>query len=1251
MTLPSAWRPWTATRRDSLGDPAPPQALRRFGTVRLRHGGPVRGLAFTPDGASIVSASEDATVSVWSATTGEERRRFALGTKAAALAVSADGSRLLVGEDWQWMARLWELPGGRPVARLLPASSRRDARASVLAVAWSRDGQLAATRTDEAVDLWTKAEGRHLRRLPGCGAGRGLAFLERDRALLVDCQDGSARVLDASSGVERRRLKVQGSGQPLRVSPDEALVAAASHSHVNLLDLATGAAAGVLGDEEVRTSYASATAFAPDGRRLAIGLGSGKVALFDVATRARSQVLEGPGGAVSAVAFSPDGRKLAAGTGHGVSAFDIESGKSLFPAGAHHAAIQDLDFSPEGDTLFSAGADGRIRRWGRDGRDSAVSSFDRPASAVVAISATRLVAVEEGRVHVYDVASGWEVTGAPLPRTRRPGVAVSPRAGLLAAGGTSSLQIVDVGSGARRSFPVPRAEEAVAFSPDGRVVATLRDEAGPRAGRPLVLRDAATGRELAQVPHNDGGPGPFRCRSSDGSYFGFNGAVWRLGSDPKARLDSIGWPGGARLCAVSPDGHLVAFPHDHDAGAIQIRERVPGSSGRFELATRGQLRGHRGPVTSLVFAPDSRTLASGGADTTILLWDVGTLSTPEAPPPRVPQREPVLRLSFDYGIEGTGVAALRLGPDSPLQLVPGHKGQALRPSAPLVFSELRDVVLGEGFTLLVAFRLEAAALAPSSAQIILESRLATLDVREGGQARFFLHFRLGGHTQAELEPWIGRVQPERWYQVAMAVERSSGAVRICVDGVCGPGPQWSNIADRVGELTLARSALWHPFGGAIDELTIYDRALSDGEMAAAAGRPRALALPSPTPRPTPTPLPRLPAEQEPLPLEGLPEGKDVAPHVSVEERAGFTAYRFSGPLARAQTLDLDLGMGAVWVGSSLGLLRHDPRTGSWRLWDETSGLPGERLDEIAVVAGRVIVDSSTPTTPGNARGTGVLALDVASRAWTQVKDVGRVWDLWGDGSTLWLGRDDGAEARDLATGARRRFTRASGELVHDTVHAVRRHGETVAFAALGDWVKDTKDFAGGGVTLWDRRRNQFRSYTPKDGLVRGYSSDVFLDDEEVFVTHWDEERGLSRIDRRTGRVEAQRRSANGIDLGGVVLAGDRETLWIGQLGALVPSRPGEPAGDVAAGAGRPPGPHRLGHRHRRGRRLGERLFVRPGRRRLRRSRALSATLREGSVGLPRPPVGEGVRRARQVRRALKSRMRATHESSGFAVFV
>jgi hypothetical protein len=50
---------------------------------------------------------------------------------------------------------------------------------------------------------------------------------------------------------------------------------------------------------------------------------------------------------------------------------------------------------------------------------------------------------------------------------------------------------------------------------------------------------------------------------------------------------------------------------------------------------RRRLKGHLAHVTSLAFSPDGKTLASGGADTMVLLWDVpGTLDSD----PRAAQR-------------------------------------------------------------------------------------------------------------------------------------------------------------------------------------------------------------------------------------------------------------------------------------------------------------------------------------------------------------------------------------------------------------------------------------------------------------------------------------------------------------------------------------------------------------------------------------------------------------------------------------
>src|SRR5262249_6908908 len=70
-------------------------------------------------------------------------------------------------------------------------------------------------------------------------------------------------------------------------------------------------------------------------------------------------------------------------------------------------------------------------------------------------------------------------------------------------------------------------------------------------------------------------------------------------------------------CTLSPDGKSLAIaPGDFRDSTIQLRNTATGKI----VAT---LRGHTGgAITALAFSPDSRHLASGGRDTTILLWDV-----------------------------------------------------------------------------------------------------------------------------------------------------------------------------------------------------------------------------------------------------------------------------------------------------------------------------------------------------------------------------------------------------------------------------------------------------------------------------------------------------------------------------------------------------------------------------------------------------------------------------------------------------
>ncbi len=152
------------------------------------------------------------------------------------------------------------------------------------------------------------------------------------------------------------------------------------------------------------------------------------------------------------------------------------------------------------------------------------------------------------------------------------------------AAGEKTIRLVDVTTGQEiRTFDSQGWVRVLVFSPDGKVLASWHNGLPP--DKPFVrLWDVTTGKEL--------------CRHN-------------------------GHPGGNGTIAFSPDGKLVASGEDgwdsgHTARAATAIHLWEAATGRLIR----RFEGHHSGVRSLAFSPDGRTLASGGGDSTILLWNV-----------------------------------------------------------------------------------------------------------------------------------------------------------------------------------------------------------------------------------------------------------------------------------------------------------------------------------------------------------------------------------------------------------------------------------------------------------------------------------------------------------------------------------------------------------------------------------------------------------------------------------------------------
>ncbi|XP_010540016.1 PREDICTED: receptor for activated C kinase 1A [Tarenaya hassleriana] len=316
------------------------------GTMRA-HTDMVTAIATPIDNAdTIVSSSRDKSVILWKLTKDDkaygvpQRRLTGHSHFVEDVVLSSDGQFALSG-SWDGELRLWDLATGTSTRRFVGHSK------DVLSVAFSLDNrQIVSASRDRSIKLWnTLGECKYT---IAEGAGEG----HRD---WVSCVRFSPNTL-----------------QPTIVSASwDKTVKVWNLSNCKLRSTLVG-----------HTGYVSTVAVSPDGSLCASGGKDGVVLLWDLAEGKKLYSLEA-GAVIHSLCFSPNRYWLCAATEQSIKIWDLES-KSIVEDlkvdlkaeaeksdGAGSAATKtkviyctSLNWSADGNTLFSGYTDGVIRVWG-----------------------------------------------------------------------------------------------------------------------------------------------------------------------------------------------------------------------------------------------------------------------------------------------------------------------------------------------------------------------------------------------------------------------------------------------------------------------------------------------------------------------------------------------------------------------------------------------------------------------------------------------------------------------------------------------------------------------------------------------------------------------------------------------------------------------------------------------------------------------------------------------------------------------
>jgi WD40 repeat protein len=342
----------------------------------------VHAVAFAPDGKTLASTGPEGVVRLWDTATGQERTPLATHSSQVRCVAWAPDGRGLAFVDF--LGRLWRSPLP-PVkeARHLDSPAPLHLKA-LTAVHFLRHGTLLAGSSWGRVEFWDAGADRP-RRVTALGRTHihPLVFAP-DGKTVAGVSGRDVYTWDTATGKqvryppewERDHHTLHG----LTFAADGKLILS-GYNTLHFWDLASGKQKGKV--QPGTTHGWRCAEIAPDGQTVAVGVSWDKVRLrlVDAAT---GQTLHEPVGhkeELLALAFSPDGQTVAsAGYDRSVRLWEVRTGKERRRFEGHRGPVNAVAFAPDGRALASGSDDTTLLIWDVTGLQRGAGRTEGPLS-------------------------------------------------------------------------------------------------------------------------------------------------------------------------------------------------------------------------------------------------------------------------------------------------------------------------------------------------------------------------------------------------------------------------------------------------------------------------------------------------------------------------------------------------------------------------------------------------------------------------------------------------------------------------------------------------------------------------------------------------------------------------------------------------------------------------------------------------------------------------------------------------------